>query len=97
MTPMMVYGWLSSVIERPTACCDAPKRRRHKASLNKTTPAAPCSSSAPVNVRPIAGVTPRPGNTADDSIFAGTRSGSLPPVSVIVRFRNAPNDSNDPD
>src|SRR5262245_59444112 len=95
MTPTIVYGLLSSVIDWPTALGDPANRLCHSASLSSATPAPPLRSSSCVNARPIAGDTPSAGRTAAEIILAGTRSGSLPPDRVSVRLRNAPNDSND--
>src|SRR5262249_35618794 len=94
-TPTIVYGLLSSVIARPVMSGAAPKRRRHSASLNSATPADPGRSSSGEKLRPITGATPRIGSGGAVIIFAGTRSGSEPPVIVIVTVRSAPTASNE--
>ena len=85
-TPTTVYGWLSSVMDRPIASAD-PNRRRQNPSVSSTTPAAPARSSAAEKPRPTGGATPSIGSSDALTIFAGTRSGSLPPASVIVILR----------
>ena len=75
-TPMISKVWPSKATVRPTTDGSAPKRRRHSASLSRTTRCRPTLSSSARKSRPSAGVTPMTRKEPGVTSSGRTRSGS---------------------
>ena len=93
ITPMMVYGWPSSVMEPPRTSGSDPRRPSQKRWVTTATGSAPSHVSSPVKVRPSAAETPSVRKKSPSTSRMRITSGRSPPVSVRQRPAFAPQDS----
>ena len=88
-TPTIEYGLPSSRMRSLVTASRPPKRDCQRPWLRIATGDRPAFLVGR-EPRPTIGVTPSRGSMLAVSIFAGMRSGSLPPLMFAVKLRNAP-------
>ena len=92
---MTSYGLPLKVTVRPTMSGAAPKARRQKASVSRTTRSRPSFSSSSRKFRPIAGGRPSASRKPGDTASVRMRSGSPVPVRFVAPSLNAAIAAND--